>query len=310
MPKPSTLLFIQEGAGGRSKQPVRVKGSPKDYMRFVKMHGAGNDYVYVDARNLSDDIEWSDLARRISDRHFGVGGDGLILVLPSKTGVGDVRMRMFNADGSEAEMCGNGVLEEGMATLQGEELAVETLAGIIRVQPFLREGEVVGARVNMGPPRLRPAEIPVGVDGTGPVIDHPLTVDGQQLKLTCVSMGNPHAVAFIQRPVAEFPLLTIGPKVEHHPLFPKRVNFEIVNAEGRGRLRARVWERGSGETLACATGACGLVVAAHLKGLVDDHVEVHMPGGILKVEWLGEGDVYLEGPAERVFEGEWTLPKG
>jgi diaminopimelate epimerase len=284
-------------------------------MRFVKMHGAGNDYIYVDARNLADDIEWTEVARRISDRHFGVGGDGLILVLPSNRA--DVRMRMFNADGSEAEMCGNGVrcfakfvLEEGMAAPRGEELAVETLAGIIRIRPFLREGAVVGARVDMGPPRLKPDEIPVEVNGPGPVVDHPLTVEGHQLKLTCVSMGNPHAVAFIQQPVAEFPLLAVGPKVEHHPLFPRRVNFEIVNVEGRGRLRARVWERGSGETLACATGACGLVVAAHLKGLVDDQVEVQMPGGILKVEWPGKGDVYLEGPAESVFEGEWTLPKG
>jgi len=278
-------------------------------MRFVKMHGAGNDYIYVDARNLPDN-DWSGLARKMSDRHFGVGGDGLILVLPSEKA--DVRMRMFNSDGSEAEMCGNGVrcfarlvLEEGIAEPESGVLSVDTLAGIIRIQPHWNDGNMTSARVNMGPPRLRPSEIPIDLDGEGPVIDHPLEVGGHEFRLTCVSMGNPHAVAFIEQDVEQFPLHDIGPKMEHHPLFPKRVNFEIVNVEGRDRLRVRVWERGSGETLACATGACGVVVAARLKGLVDNRVDIAMPGGVLNLEWPGEGDVYLEGPAERVFEGEW-----
>lgn len=164
---------------------------------------------------------------------------------------------------------------------------------------------MTSARVNMGPPRLRPSEIPVDVEGDGPVIDHPLEVEGREFKLTCVSMGNPHAVAFIEEDVEDIPLWIIGPKIEHHPLFPNRVNFEVVNGEGRDRLRVRVWERGSGETLACSTGACAVVIAARLKGLVDDRVDVMMPGGVLHVEWPGEGDVYLEGPAEEVFTGEW-----
>jgi diaminopimelate epimerase len=278
-------------------------------MRFVKMHGAGNDYIYVDARNTPD-RDWTRIAREVSARHFGVGGDGLILVLPSRKA--DVRMRMFNADGSEAEMCGNGVrcfakyvIEEGIAQPRGGVLSVETLAGTIRVQPFWREGSVTGARVTMGVPRLRPSEIPVEVEGNGPVIDHPVEIEGHNLKLTFVSMGNPHAVSFLDDPVADFPLCAVGPEVENHPLFPNRVNFEVVNTESRDCLRVRVWERGSGETLACATGACAAMVAARLKGLVNGKVDIIMPGGVLKVEWPGQGDVYLEGPAERVFEGEW-----
>jgi diaminopimelate epimerase len=277
-------------------------------IKFTKMHGAGNDYIYVDARQTEKD--WPEVARRMSDRHFGVGGDGLILILPSSKA--DVRMRMFNADGSEAEMCGNGircfakyVLERGIAQPNEGVLSVETLAGIIRVYPIWNEGLMVAARVNMGPPRLRPADVPVKLEGGGPVIDHPLEVDGRHLALTFVSIGNPHAVAFLDEAVADFPLCTIGPKVENHPLFPKRVNFEVVNVESRDALRMRVWERGSGETLACATGACAVIVAAHLKGLVNDKVDISVPGGILKLEWPGQGDVWLEGPCEEVFTGEW-----
>ena len=272
------------------------------------MHGAGNDYIYVDARQT--ETEWPEVARRMSDRHFGVGGDGLILVLPSSKA--DVRMRMFNADGSEAEMCGNGVrcfakyvLERGIVESQSDVLSVETLAGIIQVHPIWRGGSIVAARVNMGPPRLGPAEVPVNVEGDGPVIDHPLAVEGRALVVTCVSMGNPHAVAFVEEPLTGFPLRTVGPQVERHPLFPNRVNFEVANVEGRSQVRARVWERGSGETLACATGACAVTVAARLKRLVNGKVDISMPGGVLEVEWAGEGDVWLEGPAHEVFTGEW-----
>lgn len=278
-------------------------------MRFVKMHGAGNDYIYIDARRLTE-RDWGDIARRISDRHFGVGSDGLILVLPSKKA--DIRMRMFNSDGSEAEMCGNGVrcfaklvIEEGMAKPKGDILAVETLAGIIKIQPSWDRGTITGARVNMGTPRLKPVDIPVNVKDDGPVIDYTLALEEHTFKLTFVSMGNPHAVAFIEEPVREFPLHVVGPKMEHHPLYPRRVNFEIVNVHSSEHLQARVWERGSGETLACATGACAITVAAHLKGLVNDKVQLTMPGGMLSIQWPGQGDVCLEGPAERVFEGEW-----
>ncbi|MDP3063034.1 MAG: diaminopimelate epimerase [Chloroflexota bacterium] len=286
-------------------------------MRFTKLHGAGNDYLFVDARGLKKDWPpvraggWPALSRAMSDRHFGAGADGLILALPGE--VAPLRMRMFNADGSEAEMCGNGVrclvkfaIERGIAHPEADGFVdVETLAGLIRVKPIYRDGRMAAARVNMGTPRLAPAEVPVNVKGPRPVLDHPLTVDGVELRLAFVSMGNPHAVAFIETPVADFPLHTIGPKVEHHPLFPRRVNFEIVNVADRGHLRQRTWERGSGETQACSTGASAVAVAARLKGLTGDSVDIMLPGGVLKLEWPGHGDVWLEGPAEEVYTAEW-----
>ncbi len=282
-------------------------------MKFTKLHGAGNDYLFVDARGL--DCDWPALARAMSDRHFGVGSDGLILALPGQRE--DLAMRIFNADGSEAEMCGNGVrclvkfaLERGLAWPNADGFVpVETGAGIIRVKPMTGpDGKMVAARVNMGPPRLKPSEIPVLVPGNGPALNHPLRVEGLDLRLNFVSMGNPHAVAFIETPVAEFPLLSVGPKVERHHVFPRRVNFEIVNVIDRDHLSMRVWERGSGETLACSTGACAVAVAAWLNGFIGDTVDIKVAGGVLKLQWLGHGDVWLEGPAEEVFSGEW--PEG
>ncbi len=284
-------------------------------MRFVKLHGAGNDYVLVDGRGL--DHDWPSLARAMSDRHFGVGADGLLVVAPSQ--LAPVRMRMFNPDGSEAEMCGNGircfakyVLERGVVAADEGGLTIETGAGLRRVEPVWEEGRMTGARVNMGTPRLRPSEVPVklpeqkGRDGAEEmVLDYPLEVDGKHLKLTFVSMGNPHAVAFIQEPVEEFPLHRIGPLVERHPMFPKRTNVEIVNMLGGDKLQVRVWERGVGETLACGTGACAVSVAGWFKGRTERKVELQLAGGTLRVEWDGQGEVFLSGPAVEVFEGEW-----
>ena len=283
-------------------------------MKFTKMHGAGNDYVYVDARSQEQD--WPELARRMSDRHFGVGSDGLILIKGSD--VADLKMSMYNADGSEAEMCGNGIrcfvkyaVDRTIVSSSNGSVSVETLAGIRNITPISEYGTVTGARVSMGAPILTPDEVPVSLDaageyGSGPVLEYPFEMDGYDLPLSFVSMGNPHAVTFIDTPVVEFPLLTVGPKVENHSIFPRRVNFEIVNVDNPTHLTARVWERGSGETLACGTGACGIAVASILGGHTDNTVSITLPGGTLKVDWDGQGEVYLEGPAEEVFSGEWN----
>jgi diaminopimelate epimerase len=282
-------------------------------MKFTKMHGAGNDYIYIDARHLDED--WPSLSRAMSNRHFGIGGDGIILVLDSD--IADLKMRMFNADGSEGEMCGNGIrcfakyaIEREIVPRPENGLKVDTLAGMRTVVPVYDGDRVRGARVSMGLPKLEPKEIPVDLDpamgpARGPVLKYPIQPGDFRLYLTFVSMGNPHAVTFLDQPVGEFPLHNIGPLVEGHPMFPRRVNFEIVNVEDGGRLTARVWERGSGETMACGTGACAIAVASRLLGYTGDKVGITLPGGTLKIEWDGEGEVYLEGPAEEVFSGDW-----
>lgn len=285
-------------------------------MKFTKMHGTGNDFVVVDGRNLQAD--WPSLARAMSDRHFGVGSDGLLVVATSE--VAPVRMRMFNPDGSEAEMCGNGircfakyVLEQRIVQPNGP-LSVETGAGVLTVHPRWEKGRVRGARVAMGQPQLRPEDVPVNLPPAAhdqgkrvgeAVLDFPVEVDGHHLLLTFVSMGNPHAVAFISEPVEQFPLEIVGPQMEHHSMFPNRTNFEVVNVFDSGRVKARVWERGAGLTLACGSGACALAVAARLHDYSGDQIEVELPGGTLTITWDGRGEVYLEGPAEEVFQGEW-----
>ena len=284
-------------------------------MEFTKMHGAGNDYVYVDARAMPD-RDWESLSRAISDRHFGVGGDGLILVMNSE--VADLRMRMFNSDGSEGAMCGNGIrcfakyaIERGIVSSAAEQVTVDTMSGVRTIVPHYSGRVVEAARVSMGLPRLNPSEIPVDLDPAispqgGPIINYAIHPGDFRLFLTFVSMGNPHAVTFIDQPVEEFPLHNIGPLVERHPIFPDRVNFEIVNIREDGQLDARVWERGSGETMACGTGACAIGVASRLLGHTGDQVNVSLPGGTLNIEWDGEGEVFLEGPAAEVFSGVWT----
>jgi diaminopimelate epimerase len=277
-------------------------------MKFVKMHGTGNDFVLLRAQG--DEQDWSRLAQAMCDRHYGIGADGLILVLPSSRA--DVGMRMFNPDGSEAEMCGNGLrcvvkyaVDEGLVRPRDGRISVETAVGVLAAQVFGEKGAVERVRVSMGVPRFAPHDIPALVKAEPPLKDLPLDIEGQRLAVTCVSMGNPHAVHFVDRPVADFPLESVGPKVEHHPLFPQRVNFGVARVLGRERMEARVWERGTGATLACGSGACAAVVAAHLHGLVGERVDITLPGGPLVVEWDGAGECYLEGPAELVFVGEW-----
>ncbi|HLI26229.1 MAG TPA: diaminopimelate epimerase [Chloroflexota bacterium] len=276
-------------------------------MDFVKMHGLGNDFIVVDllARGQErPDSEWAALAVRLCDRHFGVGADGVLLALPSEAA--DVRMRIFNSDGSEAEMCGNGIRclaryarDRGLG---GDRLRVETLAGVLELT-FADAGRAV--RVDMGPPRLAAREIPVALDGER-VIDQPIEVDGYRWRFTAVSMGNPHAVVFLApEELAALPLERIGPQVEHHPLFPARTNFHAVAVTSPHSATVRVWERGAGPTLACGTGACAVTVAGVLKGLLESPVDVTLPGGTLRIAWEPDGHVYMTGPAEYVFRGTW-----
>ena len=276
-------------------------------MKFTKMQGIGNDYVYVNC--LQETIENpSELAKKISDRHYGVGSDGLIMINPSDKA--DFEMEMYNADGSRGEMCGNGircvakyVYDYGLTDKTS--ISVETLAGIKYLDLTVEDGKVVLVKVDMGKPMLRPEEVPV-VSEKEEVIDEPITVDGQEYRMTCVSMGNPHAVVFIDQDVKEFPLETVGVKFENHERFPKRVNTEFVNVLDRHTAQMRVWERGSGETLACGTGACAVDVACALTGLTKDEVTVKLLGGDLQIKWDREKNtVYMTGPAEVVFDGEW-----
>lgn len=276
------------------------------------MHGLGNDYVYVNCfeeRNLPDDLP--ELARRVSDRHFGIGGDGLILVRPSE--LGDARMQMFNADGSEAEMCGNGVrcvakLVYDHGICRNETLKIETGAGLLAIDLEVVDGQVARAAVDMGRPILAGLEIPTTLPGNSslegsPVCDVPLEVDGQTLQVTCVSMGNPHCVTFVDQ-ITDEQVLGLGPKVEQHAAFPNRINAEFVEVLSPTEMNMRVWERGSGETLACGTGACAVGVAGVLTGRTERNVTIHLLGGDLQIEWSKEtGHVRMTGPATEVFSG-------
>ena len=276
-------------------------------MKFTKMQGLGNDYVYVNC--LKETIaDPPALAKKISDRHFGVGSDGLIMINPSDKA--DFEMEMYNADGSRAEMCGNGircvakyVYDYGLT--DKTRISVETLAGIKYLDLTVENGKVSLVRVDMGRPILEPENIPVQAEGSR-VVDEPLTVDGKEYRMTCVSMGNPHAVIFVDQDVRELPLDQIGPSFENHERFPKRINTEFARVLDRRTVEMRVWERGSGETLACGTGTCATAVACVLNGLTEDEITVHLLGGDLYIKWDREKDtVYMTGPAETVFDGEW-----
>ena len=276
-------------------------------MKFTKMHGAGNDYVYVDGGKEAV-ANPAALARTVSDRHFGVGGDGLILILPSA--VAAVRMRIFNADGSEAEMCGNGLrcvakyaYDHGLVDTLG--ITVETGAGLLPVEMFTNAaGRVDRVRVNMGRPRLTRAEIPLSGPPEQRVIDQELLVLDRTLRISCVSMGNPHCVIFVDD-VQNFPVATYGPAIEHHPLFPRRTNIEFVQVLAVGEVRQRTWERGAGETLACGTGAAAVTVAGLLTGRTGTQLLNHLAGGDLEVAWDGVGEVVMTGPAVEVFTGDY-----
>lgn len=279
-------------------------------LAFSKMHGAGNDYVFVDGRDLT--LDWTKLAVAVSDRHFGIGSDGLILALESDRA--DLRMQMFNADGSAGRMCGNGIrclvafaVDIGMVAAERSPVEVETAAGVLEVAPTWHDGRIVRARVDMGEPGFRAAEVPFDVPGESTLEDYPFTANGFSLAINGVSMGNPHAVAILDEAVGDVELERLGPLVEHDARFPERVNLELVNVLSRNLLKVRVWERGSGQTMACGTGACAAAVVARRKGLVDDVVTVALPGGDLRIEWAGTGPVMMDGPVHKVFEGSWLL---
>ena len=278
-------------------------------MKFTKMHGCGNDYVYVDCTNEMIENP-SEVSKYVSDRHFGIGSDGLILICSSETA--DFRMAMYNADGSEGAMCGNGircvakyVYDKGLTDKKN--ISIETKSGIKELELTVEDGKVSLVKVNMGAPILMAKDIPVDVD-TEKCIDSDINVDGKDYKITCVSMGNPHAVTFIDEDVKTFPIEKIGPKFENHPMFPDRVNTEFVQVLNRHEVNMRVWERGSGETLACGTGTCATVVACVLNGLTDDEVTVHLLGGDLFIKYDRENDtVWMTGPAVIAFEGTIEL---
>jgi diaminopimelate epimerase len=275
-------------------------------MHFTKMHGLGNDYIYVNGfeEQLDDP---SAVARAVSDRHFGIGGDGLILILPSREA--DFRMRMFNADGSEAQMCGNGIrclakyVYDRRLTRQ-QTIQVATLAGILELQLFVHNGLVDRVRVNMGEPRLQRAQIPMH-GPPGQVLKEPLQVAEKTFEVTAVSMGNPHCIVFVDEPEL-FDVAYWGPRFERHAVFPEGVNTEFVQVVDAQNFRMRVWERGSGETLACGTGASAAAVACHLNKRTSRRVTAHLRGGTLELEWNeADNQVYMTGPAVEVFSGQW-----
>lgn len=274
-------------------------------LKFYKMQGIGNDYVYIDC--FKNDVQNpEDLARKISDRHFGIGSDGLILLRPSI--MADLKMSMYNADGSEGKMCGNGIRCVGklaymLGLVSSESITVETLSGIKLLKLNVVDGEVKSVRVDMGSPSLEREKVPV-IYGAPRVVDAPVRVDGEDYRITCVSMGNPHAVIFTHD-IDGIDLEKVGPTFEKNPIFPDSVNTEFVEVLGENDLKMRVWERGSGETLACGTGACAVTVAACVNGLCrrDEDINVHLRGGVLTIRW-GNDSVWMTGPAELVYTGE------
>ena len=278
-------------------------------MKFTKMQGAGNDYVYVNCfeETVADPRQ---VALQVSNRNFGIGSDGLILIMPSTTA--DVRMRMFNSDGSESEMCGNGIrcvakyaYDHGIVSKK--EISAETGAGILALRLIAgSDGKIAKVRVNMGPPRLSRSEIPMRGDAAPQVVGEQLAILDRTFKITCASMGNPHCVIFVDD-VAGFPVSTYGPLIENHELFPNRTNVEFVQIISRTEVRQRTWERGAGETLACGTGSSAVTAACVLNGLTEKRILNHLSGGDLEMEWAEDGNIYMTGPAVEVFSGEIML---
>jgi diaminopimelate epimerase len=281
-------------------------------MRFTKMHGAGNDYVYVSLWDETLPDALPELARRISDRHRGVGSDGLILIGPSA--VAHARMQMFNADGSIGAMCGNGLRcvarwLHDHRNVRANPICIETARGVMEATLEYSGTEVHRVRVNLGRPAFSPSDIPttlVGEDPQALLIDVPLPIESRNVRATLVSMGNPHAVVFVDSCDDEL-VRTLGPRIERHPAFPDRTNVEFVRVVNRSALQVRVWERGAGETLACGTGACAAVVAGAISGRTERCAAVELPGGALDIEWLPGGDVTMAGPAVEVFRGDFPL---
>lgn len=279
-------------------------------MKFTKMQGCGNDYIYVDgSREQIKSEDKPEIVKKLSDRHFGIGGDGVIFINPSKEA--DFEMEMYNADGSRSEMCGNGircvakyVYDKGLTNK--ERLCIVSAGKVKELQLTVEDRKVVSVKVNMGAPELTPEKIPVHVWGEN-AIDTPIEVQGKSYRMTCVSMGNPHAVVFLED-VEGLDIEKIGPAFENHSCFPNRVNTEFVKVLNKNTVRMRVWERGTGETLACGTGACATAVACILNGLTEERVTVKLTGGDLEIFWDREANlVYMTGPAAHVFDGEVEL---
>jgi diaminopimelate epimerase len=284
-------------------------------MEFTKIQGAGNDFILVEPKNAGYD--WPNLAIKMCHRRFGIGGDGILVVLPSERA--DVRMRIFNADGSEAEACGNGTRcvikyasDRKLIKPGAENITIETMSGIRQAKLRRENGKLTGIKVAMGKPKFLAAEIPVAIKATKekpleimPLLSYSVDIMGRTMRLYFVNMGNPHAVYFVKEPIGTFPLSQIGPEVEHYSIFPNRVNFEVARVVNSEEIEARVWERGAGETLACGTGACAIDVAAKLLGCIGDKVDIKLPGGTLNLEWDTTGEVMLGGPVETAFTGVW-----
>ncbi len=285
-----------------------MKSSKPDRLPFIKMHGIGNDYVFVDC--FENEVERpAELARAMSDRHFGIGSDGLILIAPSRKA--NVRMLVFNADGSEAEMCGNGIrcvakycYERDIA--RENPITVETLAGIKTVVLDVENDIVRFATVNMGKPRLRRDEIPMAGPDADKVVEEPFECDGEKYEITAVSMGNPHCVIFTES-VDDVPLDVVGPRLETHSAFPERINVHFAQVLSRREARVRTWERGAGITLACGTGASAVCVAGVLTDRLDRLTTIHLPGGSLDLHWKQNDTVTMTGPVTEVFTGVWPL---
>ncbi len=275
-------------------------------MSFTKMHGLGNDFILIDCiEQIKAKIDYQDLSKRLCHRRFGIGADQLLIL--NLSDIADFKVRIFNSDGSEVEMCGNGIRclakyiwDKGIS--KKDILRIETMAGIIMPE---KKGDMV--RVDMGEPvfepTLIPAKLPLIEKNQGHIIDYPLNIIDREFKITCVSMGNPHAVIFLDEDITSFPVDIYGPAIENHEYFPKRTNVEFINCKGRNDLKMRVWERGAGETMACGTGASAAAIAAMIKQLSERNVVVHLSGGDLLIEWESNNRVYMTGPAVTVFQG-------
>jgi len=280
-------------------------------VEFAKLHGAGNDYIAIDGRGI--DRDWGALSKEMSLLAFGVGADGIVLVQDSE--IAQIRMRVYNPDGSEAEMSGNGirlfskfVIDRKIALSDEDGMTVETGGGVRTVWPTMEGDKMIAAKVAMGVPTFVPSEIPVDTTQTGDldiIKKFPIQAGERELEVTCLAVGNPHAVVVMEESVEDFPLVAVGPFVESHKLFPNRINFEIVNVISRSQIRARIFERGAGETMSSGTGSTASAAAARAHGLVDDVVDVIVDGGVLQISWDEKGEAFLEGPAVEVFTGVW-----
>jgi len=286
-----------------------VKGKIIMKIDFVKMQGLGNDFILIDclSKPLGDSSFLFYLAKRLCNRHFGIGADGLILILPSSKA--DLKMRIFNSDGTEAQMCGNGIRCFAKYTYENKiiskiKFTIETLAGIITPELIFKGKKISGIKVDMGIPKLERKEIPMEGENAPTVVDETLKIDSKYIfQITCVSMGNPHCITLVND-VQSIPVEEIGPKIENHPLFPEKTNVEFIQVLNKQEINFRVWERGAGETLACGTGACAALVAAVLNQKTDREAIIHLQGGDLDIQWADNGHVYMTGPAELVFRGE------